>query len=195
MKRIGDSVKGLKERLDGRVKRDEIERDEEGRAVIGMTVLRDDDFLSCYSAGETPVISAEIAAFLEENTLALRPGEPLHVRIDSDCIDETEREIYCTALREYYVRRYKRSHMQLRRNALAALIMAMIGFLTLAAVVVFSVLGTLPVLSEVIDIFAWVFLWESVDLFFLQRTALRYERDRYLHFIDAVIEFRPLQKP
>lgn len=186
------AFKELKRQMDARVRHDEIERDEEGRAVISMTVLKDEDFLSDFSAGSRPVVSSEVAEFLGESAMGLMPKEPLCIQIYSDCIDEREEKVYFSALREYYVRHYKQNQRDLRRNLLLSLIMAIIGVLGLTAVVLLSFFGDMPVLVEVIDIFAWVFLWEAVDQFFLERGVLRIERNRCLRFIEARILFFPL---
>ena len=50
------------------------------------------------------------------------------------------------------------------------------------------------VLLEVIDIFAWVFLWEAVDLFCFECTALRIKSWRYLALSSCVVEYLPLTK-
>ena len=49
-----------------------------------------------------------------------------------------------------------------------------------------------PVFSEIVDIFAWVFMWEAVDIFFLQCTMLRFKQRRYLALADSIIEYVPL---
>lgn len=75
-------------------------RDGEGRAVINMTVKDDSGFISAYSECGTPVISGEVAEFIEGATHALRPNELLTLRIHSDCIDEVEKELYREARQE-----------------------------------------------------------------------------------------------
>ena len=40
------SIRELKKQMHDRLREEQIERDEEGRAVVKMTVLRDEDFLS-----------------------------------------------------------------------------------------------------------------------------------------------------
>lgn len=185
------SIRQLKKHLDARARADEPERDEEGRAVIEMTVLKDEDFLSDFSAGSRPVISTAIGEFLTENALAFHLQESFCIRINSDCIDDGERKIYAEALKEYYVRRYKRNRMDLKRNAFVSAVMAAVGVIALSAFVAMSLFDVNPVLSGVAEIFAWVFIWEAVDLFFLERQVLRCERIRYLHFIDAKVVFKP----
>lgn len=186
------SIKELKRLVDARAHADDVERDEEGRAIIELTVLRDEDFLSDFSDGTRPVISGEVAQFLEESAMRFLPKESVCLKIYSDCIDKEEERIYSEALKEYYVRHYRRNFSDLRRNALFAAVMAAVGLIGIAAALAITFWGRMPVLAEAVDIFAWVFLWEAVDLFFLQRSVLRAERNRYLRFFEAKIVFLPL---
>ena len=50
------------------------------------------------------------------------------------------------------------------------------------------------ILIEVVDIFAWVFVWEAVDTFFLTRTVQLQQKKRCLSLIYAKICFFPLEK-
>lgn len=188
------ALKELKRQMDARAAADEVERDAEGRAIVEMTVLHDDDFLSDFSAGK-PVVSGEVAGFLEESAMAFRPKEPICVKIYSDCIDSEEEKVYSNALKEYYVRHYKENRRNMRRNALFSAIMLLIGVVALAVVLTLSLLKRVEILAEVLDIFAWVFLWEAVDLFFLEGSVLRMRQVRCLRFIEAKIEFLPRTKP
>ncbi len=103
-----------------------------------------------------------------------------------------EEKLYIDGLKEYYVRHYEHNRGQLKRNLLFSVIMAVIGIFGIAAALAISFYGKIPVLAEAVDIFAWVFLWEAVDLFFLQRSLLRVERNRCLRFFEAKILFLPL---
>lgn len=77
-------------------------RDADGRVIINMTVKDDTDFLSVFSTGDTPVISSEVAEFLENSTQSIRPKEQLILKIHSDCIDDNEKKEYGRAIKEYY---------------------------------------------------------------------------------------------
>lgn len=189
-----ETIRELNKRMRARSRRNEVEYDEEGRAIIGMTVRSDEGFLSDFSIGRKPVVGEGVAAFLEECAMAFSPKEAICIKIYSDCIDKKERELYSVALREYYVRHYDEKRREIRQKTLFSAIFFCVGFLALCSMILFSFLQRYPVLSEVLDIFAWVFLWESVDLFFLQRKMLLAERSRYLRFTDAKLLFFPLSQ-
>ena len=82
----------------------------------------------------------------------------------------------------------------MRFNAIQTVVMLVVGLLALSVMVIGEQLGWGEVWIECIDIFAWVLLWESVDIFFLERTALKRRAKRYLSFIKMHVEFFPLSE-
>ena len=84
--------------------------------------------------------------------------------------------------------------LEKRRLTLMALLMAFVGIAALTLMIGLEVTGNKTAIAlEVIDIFAWVFLWEAVDIFFLQCTLLRFKQKRYLSLADCVVEYLPLK--
>ena len=166
------------------------ERDEDGRAIIDMTVRDDSDFLSVYSERSTPVISTEVAEFIENSTHALLPTQPLTLRIHSDCIDDTEKENYRTGISEYYAEKYVAGKRETKFNFFAVLLLALSGVATL--ILAFGVEH--HIWSEVVDIAAWVLLWEAVDIGVFRNRENRMKRKRYLSYMSMKIEYLPLNK-
>ncbi|MCD7834244.1 MAG: hypothetical protein LUH00_09715 [Lachnospiraceae bacterium] len=60
-------------------------------AVIHMTVKDDSDFLSVYSVTDTPVISSEVAQFLEHSIQDL-------IRPDHSCFPQSQSAAGCAAI-------------------------------------------------------------------------------------------------
>ncbi len=46
--------------------------------------------------------------------------------------------------------------------------------------------------KECIDIFAWVFLWEAVDQFFIERGAIMLRRKRFKNFLEMEVSYSSL---
>lgn len=171
---------------------DAAEYDGNGRAIINMTVRDDSEFLSSFSVNHTPVISDVVAMFIESATVSLLPKTPITLRIHSDCIDEEEKKIYPSAISEYYRRHYDANRREIRRNAILSLLLALGGIAVLSAIFLFSDYLGNSLWNEVIDIVAWVFLWEAADLHFLENHALRAKHKRFLSYMDINVEFYPL---
>lgn len=163
--------------------------DADGRTVIPMTVRDDSDFLSPFSEGAAPLISADVAEYLEEKTEDLPRRSELTLRIRSSCIDPAEQEAYRLGVREFYLIRYLSVRRELRRNLLLAFTLAAAGmFLLLTAHLIDTHLG-FPYWTELTDIVAWVFVWEAVDVLVFGSHDLRTQKLRCLSFMDMKIEF------
>lgn len=185
----------IKAELKNRRKNVSALRDDEGRAVVDFRVNNDDEFLSPYSVGNHDVIAQDVAEFIEGRLSTLPVEEHVRLRIHSDVISKREEKIYEQAIRDYYADKYESVRQEKRRLSVMALVMAIIGVLALTVMIALEVFALrTSVILEVIDIFAWVFLWESVDLFFFECTALRIKQKRYLSVIESVVEYLPLTK-
>lgn len=169
------------------------ERSADGSVIINMTVKDDKDFLSVFSSGDTPVISSEVAEFLETNTQSILPNEDLTLRIHSSCIDETEKDEYRQAIKEYYTEQYIANNRELKRNSLISALLAFIGAVILALAFLIDNQTLNPLWSEIVDIIAWVFLWEAVDISAFKNKGLRLKKTRCLSFIAMNVEYKEVK--
>ena len=165
----------------------ETECDADGRRVINMTVNDDSSFLSAYSERETTVISSEVADFIENATIATPPSAPLTLRIHSDTITADEKAEYTAAIREYYAQKYAVTRKTYRFNVIALITLAIAGIITL--LLAFRVES--HIWSEVIDIVAWVLIWEAVDIGVFRNRESNILRKRYLSYMTMKVEYLP----
>ncbi len=164
------------------------QRDSEDRIIVNMNVKDDTDFLSVFSINETPVISNEVAEFLENSTQTIHADEQLTLCIKSDCIDETEQKLYKAAIKEYYSEKYCSNDRELQVFNRIAFVLAIVGILILSFAVFIEFRNSV-IWAEVIDIVAWVFLWEAVDIKFFKTRELKQKRKRYAAFISMKIQY------
>lgn len=153
-----------------------------------MTVKNDDDFLSVYSTSETPVITTDVAEFIENSTHSISPREMYSLHIHSNCIDDHEKKEYVEAIKEYYAEKYIASKKELRHNRMIIATLALAGILVLA--LAFHIENA--VWSEVIDIAAWVLLWEAVDTGIFKNREINLRCQRYLAYMSMQVEYYPM---
>lgn len=168
-------------------------RDKEGRIIIDMNVKDDTNFLSVFSASNNPVISNDVAEFIENNTHFIRANEQLSLNIKSNCIDETEQKVYKDAIKEYFTEKYRANERELKVQNKIALLLAFLGVLILVLAVFLNYRMSSVIWSEVVDIAAWVFLWEAVDIKFFKTRELSLKRKRYIALIDMEINYEKLK--
>ena len=170
------------------------QRDDENRVIINMTVKDDSNFLSVFSQSDTPVINTEVAEFIENSTNSVLPKEQLTLRIHSDCIDDTEKAIYRDAIKEYYREKRIADSRELNRNNIIALLLTVAGVAVLAFQLFFEYITRNLIWAEVIDIVAWVLLWEAVDIIAFGNRSLRVKCKRYLSYMSMKIEYADITK-
>ena len=168
------------------------QRDSENRIIVNMTVKDDSDFLSVFSENATPVVSTQFAEFIENSTNSIHPKEQLTLRIHSNCIDDEEKVIYREAITEYYTEKYIASERERKRNNIVSFLLTLAGIFVLALEIIFDYKIGNPIWTEVIDIVAWVLLWEAVDISVFTNRALRVKCKRCLAYASMHIEYVPL---
>ena len=154
---------------------------------ISMTVNDDSSFLSEFSSNDTPVISRAVAEFIEDSTPSVRQDEVLTLKIKSSCIDNDEKKIYSNAIKEYYMERYIASKKEIKRNYMIAAALAIVGILVLALAIFVGYHST--IWSEIIDIVAWVFVWEAVYIAFLETRKLKQNNRKYIAYLTMKIKY------
>ncbi len=65
----------------------------------------------------------------------------------------------------------------------------MIGVVALTVMIIFENRFGNAVWTECIDIFAWVFLWEAVDQYFIERNGLLMKSRRLESFVNMEVEY------
>lgn len=170
----------------------DLKRSCDGCVIIDMNVKDDSDFLSVYSTSDVPVINGDVAEFIENNTAAINPKENLLLRIYSSVIDDEEKAVYKKAIKSYYKEKYKASLRELRKAHIISSVLLLLGVLVLALAVIADYFFESDVWPEVIDIFAWVLIWESADISIFKSNTLRANKKRYLSFINMNVEYHEI---
>ena len=159
------------------------------RTEIVMHVKDDSDFLSVFSTTETPVISGQVAEFLDNATKTIHPDKPLSLKIKGDCIDENERIVYKKAIKEYYSQELTSVNSEIKVLNRIAMLLMFFGVIILGIAVFLELKFNSIIWSEVVDIVAWVLLWEAVDIKFFRTRDLAIKRKKVTSFISMPITY------
>ena len=157
---------------------------------LNLNITDDSDFLSPYSPSENPLVSSEVADFLENSARAFHPRAKINLTITGRCIDESEKSVYGDAIRNYFSLKLAETERDIKRKGFVSLIFAIVGVVALVFMIIYESFVNNAVWTECVDIFAWVFLWEAVDQFFIERSGLLLKRKRFENFVNMSIEFK-----
>lgn len=167
--------------------------DENGKIVISMVIHDNKEFLSLYCSDNQEIITQEVASFLDSKSKLIKQNKPLHIIIKNDKISENEKKIYSKAIKNYYYNEIIDLERTLKFYLISSLILALVS------IVIFSLLYTIvqnaniSILSEIITVIGWVFLWEAVDLFCIRSSLLQVKRRKCKNFLNAQISFEKLK--
>lgn len=189
-----NKLREIKKEADLNRKARKPKRDGDGRVIVQMNVRNDASFLSEFSENETSVISAEVAEFIENETNSVMPNEEFTLRIRNDCIDEREEKIYSAAIKEYYMQKYIANEQEIRRNRFVTLWLGFAGVFALAVELLYAYFIGNALWSSVMEIVAWVLLWEAADIGLLETRVLSIKRKRFLAYLSMKIEYIPIEK-
>jgi hypothetical protein len=186
------SIKEIKKELSAC--KNEQRKDEEGRVIVDLRVINDESFLSPYSTKGHNIISEELSDFIEHSLSPVPSDKPIHFRIFSDVITDEEQKEYRKAIHSHYADKYRYTCIQKKNLLWLALIMAIVAVAALGFMIGIDIVGKrTEIFTEIVDIFAWVFMWEAVDIFFLECTMLGFKQKRYLRLYESEIEYLPLR--
>lgn len=164
---------------------------EEGKAIINIGAENYDDIFSpyCYKGGDT--LRAELVDYIEEKAECI----PLNTEVEISFRVKNASQEKLNEVTEAFDRNYKTEikvyESQLRQNNFFSL------FILLLGVVFFTIyiltIDSIPFLAQtILEIGTWVFIWEALDSFFLERRMIKYEilkRYRLLYATKTIKEF------
>ena len=185
------NFKTIKNKFDGE-KMDDLKQtknEDKKPASINLTVYDDSSFLSPYSSDNEEIISDEVAGFLENSAKQIKPTSSLKINIKSKTIAENEKPVYLRAIKNYYENESAEIKRNLKFNLIATLILFAISVVVLLVLFLVVEKFNIQVLTEIVTIMAWVFLWEAVDLFFIRRPLLRRELHKCENLKNSEIVF------
>ena len=166
-------------------KNKQYEYDKNGNIIVNLSIRDGIDFLSPYSLNGLPTISQPIGDFIELSTKTLPPKQKLTLRFHGMNTNSKEKETYKKAIKDYYQDKYLHISQKIKKNNLFALLLLLIGTLVIALALAIN----FKVGAEIVDILAWVLLWECMDVVLFRNMENRHDKNRYLKFTTMNIEF------
>ena len=176
-----------------RIKQDDFDYDDEGRAVVKINITDAESLLSVYNDDGMEIISEDTAEFIDNLTKPIPPKKDIQLQISCDSYTEDKESVYKSAITNYYVNEFAHRDEMLRDRVRVS------GVLTLVSIICFMILffmykWNVPDIACVLmEVIAWVFAWETVDQFFLQRYFIKKKQYKELQIIYAKITFKRLK--
>lgn len=152
--------------------------DEEGNAFFEITIKDKSEVIAPFLLDNKDTINIEFANLLDNVAKSVSKKENLHLKLNSQDLSDKEKESFSMAIKNYYHNALIDNKRKLKTNAILICVMLGLSLLTLGFLFIAHFFNFPWIVSEIIDIIAWGFVWESVDLSAFQRTLLK-DDDRH----------------
>ena len=137
-------------------------------SVIDVKIDTKEQLYSAYSySGDK--LNGEFGEYVFEKAKGVPIKDDITIRIHSE--DDIDAEEVNRALKSHYRAEYKEAKKSVSRTTLISVIMTVLGIIALTALILINRFTDNFYITSIVEIAAWVFVWEAVDYFFLQRPA------------------------
>lgn len=140
--------------------------EDDGKAYINVDLTKVETPFSVYSYNRR--VDPEIYAYIDSAAFYLRASVPVVINFDDGgrYSDELKEKIRKAVIRHYALEFEDRMHEH-RRRLVFGIIAFIFGLLFLATTILLNIfVDSMNIFFEIITILSWVFIWQSMDIFF-----------------------------
>lgn len=141
--------------------------------TINVKAESSKEIFSEYNYETNEILNEELEGFIVKKAETIPLKSKLRIKMfveEKEKIAEKEVE---DAIKLRFKRDFEDYERKLKRNAQISFILLLIGILFLGFLVLETFFLDNFILSIVLEITSWVFIWEAVDKFFFERTEIR----------------------
>lgn len=193
-----NSIRQLRKINRSKLSEDEwFDEDANGRGIIDVGAENYDDVFSYYDLDGESVLDREFEEFLEAKADAIPMNKELALHFHVKNATEGKRDEIDRTIKTNYKRVVRAYNRKLHRNTMFTIYMLFMFLVFFAIYVPLIIFNVHFAVQFVVEIAAWVFLWEAVDQWFIHRREIKHKMLKKFRFIRAdisVYEYRPKKK-
>lgn len=184
---IKNRIKELKAELKYKKRNNDFVIIDDERAIINVGAENYDDIFSpyCYKGGDT--LSSTLVDYLQQKSNAVSYEYDLTLRFHVKNATEEKRQEIENAIKENYVNEARGIEERMHRTTIFSLLFLVLGLVFTALYLVLLHFVSTE-FTYLIDLFAWILLWEGTDAFFLDRRVLKLNLVKAYRLATAKIE-------
>ncbi len=138
---------------------------------INIKVDNKEQIISKFSYDENDKLNKELSEFILDKTKIAPLNKNIKLKFyTSSPIDNNEIK---STIQNHFKEEYLEFKHELKRANAISLIMLILGIISLSLLVLAHKFFDYYYFTTILEIASWVFVWESVDIFFLQRSRLK----------------------
>lgn len=139
--------------------------------IIDIKLKNKEQLISDYSYDNFETLNQNLEDYLITKTKNIYPFQEVQFNIyNSTSLSKNE---ISHIFQSHFNNELTESKQELKRCNKISFVLLILGVLALASLLIFTKLFNNFYLKTILEIAAWVFIWESVDVFFLQRNKTK----------------------
>lgn len=143
----------------------------DGDAIINVKADEKGQVFSSYNFESNEKLNDELSDFIYDKAKDVPANKDIKIKIFTD-FKADEKEVQ-DAIKNNYKKEYINLKSEMKRNYIFSAVMFVLGIVTLTLLLLMHSWFYNVYLEIILEIATWVFIWEAVDSFFLQRAQLK----------------------
>lgn len=143
----------------------------DGDAIINVKADEKEQVFSSYNFESNEKLNDELSDFIYDKAKDVPVNKDIKIKIFTD-FKADEKEVQ-DAIKNNYKKEYINLKSEMKRNYIFSAVMFVLGIVTLTLLLLMHSWFYNVYLEIILEIATWVFIWEAVDSFFLQRAQLK----------------------
>ncbi len=164
-------------------KKDKIEDDK----IINIKIENKEQAISPFSYDENDKLNSDLSEFIIDKSKGVRMRQEIQLNIFTDA--PLRKEEMQVTICNHFAQELEEGKRELRKTNIFSLVMLLLGIGT------FAILATLYnsgfsnfYFESILEIAAWVFVWEAIDSIFLERPKVRRRKIQMQKLSSAKVE-------
>lgn len=171
-------------------KQQNYQKDEDGRALIDISIEDKSEVLSPYHVDKMQVINGDFAGMLDNVVKAIPPKQAIHLKLHCAHLTNKEKETFALATKRYYENRLINTQLLFKRYMVTVVLSVVLSVFFFLALWLTKFLNLHWLVFEIVDICAWVFLWEAIDVLAYQCISVRLDKKRINNMCKCKISYK-----
>lgn len=158
----------------------------ENSAVVNVRVENEGQIFSSFNYDTNDTLNSDLADYLTDKAKHTVVTEELTVKIYTD--KNVSAEEVSKAIKSHFGREYVSAKEEMRRTTVFSFVMLIIGIISLTLQLTLHAAFNNEYINIITEIATWVFVWEAVDSYFLQRMSVKQKCRRIQQLFKSKIQ-------
>lgn len=168
--------------------------DDDGKAYISTKVSSINDIISKHSIKDYEWVNPDFIHYVEDMAYYIPVEESIVLEICGHKFNEKEQALIKRVLTQYFGLKFGDAIIDIKINRKKSTILLVFGIISVFLFMLLNIIKVIPTISELIIFGFWFFLWEYLDLRFLEGSDLAVKKLEAAQLANVKIIFNEKEK-